>query len=116
MGYKVVWSPEAIEDVGLIAEYISRDSMFYAQSVVMKILEITQNIKDFPLTDRVAPELGNDKVRERFVYSYRLIYRIENQTMLVIAVVHGKRVFREDLGNSHKRTTSRSSIQRKRRR
>ena len=34
MDFKVVWSPEAIEDLESIAEYISRDSEFYAQAVV----------------------------------------------------------------------------------
>ena len=93
MDYKVVWSPEAIEDAESIAEYIGRDSKFYAQAVVAKILEITQNIKDFPLAGRAVPELGDDRVRERFVYSYRVVYRIENQTILIVAVIHGKRLF-----------------------
>jgi len=93
MDYKVVWSPEAIEDAESIAEYIGRDSKFYAQAVAGKILETTQNIKDFPLAGRVVPELGDDSVRERFVYSYRVVYQIENQTILIVAVIHGKRLF-----------------------
>lgn len=93
MDYKVVWSPEAIEDLESIAEYIGRDSIFYAQAVVTKVLETTQTINTFPLAGRVVPEIGNDKVRERFVYSYRLIYRIENQTILIVAVIHSRRLF-----------------------
>lgn len=38
------------------------------------------------------PELGNENIRERFVYSYRLIYRIQEHEMLVVAVIHGKRL------------------------
>jgi hypothetical protein len=34
-------------------------------------------------------------VRERFVYSYRLIYRIEPARILVTAVVHGRRLLDE---------------------
>ena len=98
MDYKVVWSPEAIEDVESIAEYIGRDSLVYSQAVVMKVLETTQNIKEFPLAGRVVPELEDTKVRERFVYSYRLIYRIKNQTILIVAVIHGKRLFESIAG------------------
>jgi plasmid stabilization system protein ParE len=58
MDYEVIWSPEAIEDLESIAEYISRDSLFYAQAVVMKVLETTRTIRDFPLASRVVPELG----------------------------------------------------------
>nr|VFJ44952.1 MAG: hypothetical protein BECKDK2373B_GA0170837_100866 [Candidatus Kentron sp. DK] len=30
---------------------------------------------------RVAPEIGNDRIRERFVYSYRLVYEIEERAV-----------------------------------
>lgn len=35
----------------------------------------------------VSPEL-----RERFVYSYRLIYRVEASRILILAIMHGKRL------------------------
>ncbi len=36
MDYTIEWSPEATEDLDSIAEYIARDSEFYAQAVVSK--------------------------------------------------------------------------------
>ncbi|HIC91181.1 MAG TPA: type II toxin-antitoxin system RelE/ParE family toxin [Syntrophaceae bacterium] len=92
MDFKVVWSFEAIEDIESIAEYIARDSEFYARAVVTKILEVSRNIMDFPLVGRVVPEIGDEKIRERLIYSYRLVYRIEERTILIIAVIHGKRL------------------------
>jgi plasmid stabilization system protein ParE len=38
-----------------------------------------------------VPELTSTH-RECFVYSYRLIYRIEEQHVLIAAVIHGKRL------------------------
>ena len=32
MDYKLIWSPQAIEDIQAIAEYIARDSTIYAES------------------------------------------------------------------------------------
>jgi len=93
MGYEIVWSPEAIEDLEQIAEYISRDSEFYARAVVGKILEVVRGISDLPLRGRVVPELEDEKIRECFVYSYRIVYRVERQIILVVAVIHGKRLF-----------------------
>ena len=92
MDYVVEWSPEATEDLESIAEYIARDSGFYAGAVVSKILAVSRKIPDQPLMGRVAPELNDESVRERFVYSYRLIYKIEGTTVLVVAVIHGKRL------------------------
>jgi hypothetical protein len=41
MDLRVDWSLGAIEDVEAIAEYISRDSEFYARAVVTKIVEVS---------------------------------------------------------------------------
>lgn len=92
MDYTLKWSPEAAEDVESIAEYIARDSEFYAQSVVMKILVVARQVTEHPLIGRVVPELNDESIRERFVYSYRLIYRIEKNAILIVAVIHGKRL------------------------
>jgi plasmid stabilization system protein ParE len=39
-----------------------------------------------------SPELGDDAIREIFVYSYRVIYRVRDRRVLVAAVIHGKRM------------------------
>lgn len=92
MDLEVEWSPEATEDLESIAEYIARDSEFYARAVVAEILAVSRSIREFPLIGRIVPEIGNDRIRERLLYSYRLVYRIEPQRVLVVAVIHGKRL------------------------
>ena len=92
MDLEVTWSPEATEDLELIAEYIARDSEFYARAVVTEILSVSRNIGEFPLIGRIVPEIGNENIRERFIYSYRLVYRIEPERVLIVAVIHGKRL------------------------
>ena len=41
---------------------------------------------------RVVPEFGNEQVRERFIYSYRVLYEIEASQISVLAVIHGRRL------------------------
>jgi len=93
MDYKVVWSPEAIEDLQSIAEYIERDSEFYARAVVIKLLDVSRSIKNLPLRGRVVPEVEDDNIRELFIYSYRVIYQIQESKILIVAVIHGKQLF-----------------------
>ena len=92
MDRKVVWSPEAIEDIESIAEYIGRDSKFYAGAVATKILHMAWAIERFPLAGRIVPELADELVRERMVYSYRVIYKMREDRILIVAVIHGKRL------------------------
>jgi len=95
----VVWSPEALEDVDAIAAYIARDSVFYAAAVVEKMLAAASGLNQFPQSGRIVPELNQPDIRERFVYSYRLIYRIEAGRILVTAVMHGKRLLDDAAAN-----------------
>jgi len=91
MDYTVTWSPEALDDVESIASFIERDSSFYAKAVVTKIVDLSRSLVSMPNRGRIVPELEDQNIRELFVYSYRLIYQIRKDTILIIAVVHGKR-------------------------
>lgn len=92
MDRPVKWSPEATEDLAAIAEYIARDSEFYARAVVTKILTVSRTIPEQPQLGRIVPEIGNEEIRERFVYSYRLVYRIQETAITIIAIIHGNRL------------------------
>jgi toxin ParE1/3/4 len=89
----LVWSPEAIEDVEAIAAYIERDSAWYAKAVVSKLIETAESIPEYPQLGRIVPELGDANIRERLVHTYRLIYRLEQNRVVVAAVIHGRQNF-----------------------
>ena len=55
MAYRVNWSPRALTDVEDIAHFIEKDSLFYAQAVVTKIVRSTAKLADFPLVGRIFP-------------------------------------------------------------
>jgi toxin ParE1/3/4 len=97
MAYKIKWSPKAAEDVEAIASYISQDSPAYAAAVVKKILDITRNLSYFPFAGRVVPEFGEETIREQFAYSYRVIYRVQGETVTIAAVIHGRRLLSRDI-------------------
>jgi addiction module RelE/StbE family toxin len=102
MAFKLKWSEEALEDIESIATYIEKDSPFYAKSVVSKFFEKADILKDFSELGRIVPELNDISIREIFIYSYRLVYKITDDTVLFVAVVHGKRL----LENHHKIITN----------
>jgi toxin ParE1/3/4 len=77
MAHRVVWSPRALADVEAIAAYIASDSITYAKAVVRKILASTRTLEHFPRAGRKVPEFDNETIRELFVYSYRIIYAVE---------------------------------------
>ncbi len=91
MARKVVWSYEATTDLETLAEYIAKDSDFYAAAFVQEILDVSRSLDEFLERGRIVPEYGNPDVRELFVREYRLIYSVEKSRIVIIGLVHGKR-------------------------
>jgi len=92
MALKLEWSEEALEDIESIATYIEKDSPTYAKSVVSKFFEKAEILQDFSELGRIVPEFNDATIREIFVYSYRLIYKLSKEKILLVAIVHGKRL------------------------
>ena len=93
MGLRVIWSYAAVDDLEVAAEYLHRDSPSFSSSFVLRALEAGRSLSAFPERGRIVPELKNDNIREIFLYSYRLIYRVEKDKVSILALIHGRRDF-----------------------
>lgn len=91
----VEWSEFAEEDLDYYVQYISRDSVFYAQQFGERIVLATKRLQDFPESGRAIPEAGDEALREVIVQGYRVMYRLETHRVLILAVIDGSR----DLSN-----------------
>ena len=89
----VRWSFPAKEDLRRIHDYISIDSKFYAKKISQDIVEKTEKLNDFPKCGRVVPEIGDPKIREIIIYSYRLVYEINPTVTEILGIIHGKQDF-----------------------
>jgi toxin ParE1/3/4 len=81
-----------MDELDEIAEYIARDSRSAAASVVARIRDASQDLATFPRMGRRVPEWDSDELRERIVYSYRVIYRIMPTQIEILSVFHGARM------------------------
>ena len=77
MGQKVIWATSALEDLEAAAEFIHRDSPAYGASFVTRTLQAARSLSDLPERGRRIPEIRDKAIREVYIQSYRLIYRIE---------------------------------------
>ncbi len=93
MARTVIWADAAVADLDAAADYISKDSPAYAASFVLQSLEAARSLGDLPERGRVVPEFKREDIREIFVFSYRLIYRIDELRVSVLAFIHGRRDF-----------------------
>ncbi len=87
----VNWSDLALDDLEDIKHYISKDSPFYAREFIELIFTTAERLVDFPLSGREVPEAEDKSIREVIVQSYRVMYRVEPNCVLMLAVIHGSR-------------------------
>jgi plasmid stabilization system protein ParE len=92
----VVWVPSALDDLKKIKEYISRDSIHYANKFTEGVFDATERLTVFPKSGRIVPEYQNPNIREIGHGSYRIIYEIVKYGVYVVAVVHGRRLLPKD--------------------
>lgn len=93
---RILWSPLAMDRVAEIAEYIALDNPSAAENWVNTVFEKVEELKKFPEIGRVVPEVNNKSIRELIYGNYRIIYRVEETTLSVLAVRHGKQILPVD--------------------
>lgn len=86
----------ALVDLQEIGRYIGRDNRVAAQRWLGRLRSRAAAAALSPLTGRVVPELGRDDVREVFLRTYRIIYRIDVKEILILAFVEGSQQLRVD--------------------
>ena len=103
MARKIVWSYEASADIEALANYISRDSIFYAAAFIQETLDVSRSLDEFSERGHIVPEFGDPNIRELFVREYRLIYSIEEDRIVLLGLVHGKRDLKTLWGKEKRR-------------
>jgi len=94
---RVHWTDNALKHLLDIYEYIAQNSPFYAERMVDRLTNRSEQIASFPMSGRNVPEYPGEDIRELIEKPYRIIYRIKPDQIDVLAVVHGARLLSLDI-------------------
>ncbi len=90
---EIIWSPEALADLAAIREFIARDAPRSATRFIQRIFSRVEQLKHFPTSGRMVPELGREDFREISIKRYRIIYRVREEKLVeIVTVYHGARL------------------------
>ncbi|MBI5204937.1 MAG: type II toxin-antitoxin system RelE/ParE family toxin [Nitrospirae bacterium] len=92
MAHSIKWSPRAASHFEGICDYIAKDSKRYAALFAKKVLLIVKSIPQFPKSGRVVPEYNDENLREKLYENYRIVYRIKEEVIEIVAICHGSRL------------------------
>jgi toxin ParE1/3/4 len=59
---------------------------------------VVESIPDYPYSGRIVPEYKNDFVREKIIKNYRIIYRLSNDIVEIITIIHNARQLKDTEG------------------
>lgn len=88
---EVKWAEAAWNDLEEAADYIARDSAYYAAAFVREVQEAARSLNHFAERGRVVPELNEPSIREIFVRNFRLIYQVKENVAHIVGFIHGAR-------------------------
>ena len=91
MAVRIVWTHAAWKDLDAIAQYIAKDSRYYAVLFVQQAREASRSLAHFARRGRVVPEFGDKNMRELFIMNYRMHYRVSRSEVAIVALIHGSR-------------------------
>ena len=91
MARKVDWTDPAWDDLAEVADYIAKDSQYYAAAFVQEVRSAAASLSEFAERGQIVPELGDPSIRELLIKSYRLVYRVSPERVRILTLIHGAR-------------------------
>lgn len=88
---KVIWSPDALDDLKSIFDYIAKDSPERAAIFIERLIEASDHLEEFPHSGRKIPEIDKPNARELIYGAYRIMYQIHEENIRISSVVHSAR-------------------------
>lgn len=100
----VYWTPEARARLKEIQDYIiSQEASKAAKEVVTALVSRTRQLATAPLSGRKLPDYPDDDLREILSRPYRIIYRVSEQQVEILTVMHYRQLLPGTLSALRKR-------------
>jgi plasmid stabilization system protein ParE len=90
---RVVWTDRARDALDEAIAYVAQDSPQLAQRLAARILEAAESLERLSERGRIVPELDDSSIRELLPHPYRIIYRVHESEVAILALLHEARDF-----------------------
>lgn len=82
---EIIWSPQSIEDIEKIGDFIAVDNPNRAVSFVEDLISSIERLSDYPESGPIVEE--NPVFRQIVYFGYRIIYQFRSKKILIITVL-----------------------------
>lgn len=93
----ILWTERARRDLLGIGDFIARDKPGAASKLVGEILGAVGRTALFPTSGRIVPEFARSDIREVILGNYRIVYQLNEGTIVVLTVFERHSLIDESL-------------------
>lgn len=90
---KIVWSPLAVRRALEAVAYIARERPGTADDWREGLLDRVERLERFPRSGHAVPEIADLRYREFPHAPYRVIYRVEQDRVVILTLRHARRAW-----------------------
>ena len=89
---RIHWTERSANDLDVIEAFIGQHSALHAASTIARIIERVEDLPSLPHLGPMVRERNDENLRESLEGSYRIVYRIVDESRIdIAAVVHSAR-------------------------
>ena len=88
---RIEWTQTAHDDLTQVENNIAEDSTYYTVKFRKDVYIAIDRLEQFPMSGRIVPEFNDPSFREVLHGAYRIIYRLIDERVIILTVIHGKR-------------------------
>jgi addiction module RelE/StbE family toxin len=89
---EIIWSPQSIEDIEEIGNFIAADNPTRAVTFVDKLISSVERLSDYPESGPILEE--NPVFRFIVLQAYRIVYQLRSKKILIVTVLGPGRQFK----------------------
>lgn len=92
--FEIVWSKRSLTQLKEIYDFIYQDSPAGAKKVILSIYKRINSLEKNALifeADRFKKN-NDGTYRSTFIYKYRIVYRITNEKIIILKIMHTSRL------------------------
>ncbi len=90
---KLLWTENAKKDLLSIRYYIARNNPANAGQWIKRLRTRAKNIVHPPCSFRNVPEYNQDDIREVLEGNYRIVFQIIAESIIILTIFEGHRLF-----------------------
>lgn len=93
---RVIWTERALQDLERVLDYIAADAPLAARRFAQRIIARTDSLSHTPRIGGFVEEDDTRTYRQLVQGNYRNIYRVDDDTVYIVAVHHAARLLDVD--------------------